>query len=315
MKILHLSDTTLSGAPIRAARLLSKYTNHEARHIVWHPVMYGRVFDIDLIGSKMQKDEIQKWFNWADVIHYHNRWARQEIFQKIKLPKKKKSVIQIHSPRDFANDEHGFKEEVESGVPIAVIAQYHTRQWPERTFTIPNVVDIYDELHSPIKRQRGNLLTIGYAPSSPNGKGWDNKSYSTVNRFLKKHFLARKLVYQRIIGKPHFECLALKQKCDVGIDEVSTGSYHMSSLEFLSMGVACMANIDALTERTVKDLTGAKKLPWLVTTENNFQSTIDLMLRDKQSIYQLGTNSRVWMEKYWNPKALCKHLIKMYEEL
>ena len=102
MKILHLSDTTLSGAPHRLSNVFSKYAGegHESRHMVWLPVVFDRVFPVDLCSQHMTKEEIQKWFDWADVIHYHNRYKRQMIFTKTGLtPPKKPSLIQIHSPR------------------------------------------------------------------------------------------------------------------------------------------------------------------------------------------------------------------------
>ena len=51
MNILHLSDTTLSGSPIRLVRMLNKYTEHEARHIVWHRVFWYRTFDTDMCAD------------------------------------------------------------------------------------------------------------------------------------------------------------------------------------------------------------------------------------------------------------------------
>lgn len=315
MKVLHLSDTTLSGAPYRAQQLFNKHSGHEARHIVWHPIIFDRIFPTDLVGCDMSRDELEHWLEWADIIHFHNRWKRLEMFRRVKMPKKKKMVIQIHSPRNPQDQERGFKEEVDSGVPIAVIAQYHVRQWPELSYIIPNVVDITDPSHMPIEKQHNPLVNFGYAPSSPNGKGWDNKSYDVVNPVLKKMFFQRQLLYTRIVGKPFWECLEIKQKCDVGIDEVSTGSYHMASLEFLSMGVATMAAIDSHQEKVVKDLTGCDELPWIVCKENEFAMRVREMIRDKPALLEIGRRSRGWMEKYWSPEVLCDHLLKMYEDL
>lgn len=314
MKILHLSDTSLSGAPYRLATTYNKYSGHEARHIVWQRKIYNRVFDCDLVGEEMTTEEIKKWIRWADIIHFHNRWKRQEIFKRVNLPKNKPSIIQIHSPRNPNDIEKGFKEEVESKLPIAVIAQYHVRQWPELSYIVPNVIDIDDALHKPVERVDRITPIIAYAPSSPNGKGWDNKSYNVVHPFLKRASLQNKMGYSRLVNLPHRICLERKQKSHIGIDEVSTGSYHMSSLEFLSMGIACVANIDPLTEKAVKDVTGALTLPWVRSTEKDFKNTL-LNLINSKKYFEVGDYSRKWMETHWNQKKICAHFTKIYEEL
>jgi hypothetical protein len=311
MKILHLSDTTLSGAPGRLSETYNKYSGHESRHIVWHKVIYNRVFKYDMCSKEMTYDEVRKWLDWADVIHYHNRYARQEIFKNNGIkPPKKPSVIQIHSPRQSED----FSEELKSGLPIAVIAQYHVRQWPELRFIVPNVVDIFDPSHMPVERPHRIMPIISYAPSSPAGRGWDNKSYTTVSPVMRRMSINREIIYQRIASIPHSECLKLKQVSDVGIDEVSTGSYHMSSLEYLSMGVATFSGIDEDCQKVVKDLTGADWLPWIISSEKNFKADLITTIRTK-SYREIGAKSREWMEKYWNPVQVCDYFTELYKRL
>lgn len=309
MKILHLSDTSLSGAPLRLSKLISKYTEHESRFIVGQRKIFNRVFPADLVAEEMKDGELEKWLKWADVIHYHNRWKRQAIFKRVPFVKKP-SVIQIHSPRE----EEGHHEEVASGVPLAIIAQYHVRQWPELKFIIPNVVDIYDPLHKPQQRNHEQWPVVSYAPSSPGGRGWNNKSYTTVSPVLKRKHFAREIYYQRIVNMPFEECMKAKAKADIGIDEVSTGSYHMSSLEYLSLGVATIGHLDSLTEKVVKDLTGADWLPWVDCRENDFKHTLEMLIKNKNYV-EHGARARKWMETYWSPQKLVPHFIKMYEAL
>ena len=259
----------------------------------------------------MTPDEVKKWLDWADIIHYHNRYRRQNIFQKNMLtPPKKPSVIQIHSPRESEN----FKEELESGIPIAVIAQYHVRQWPELRFIIPNVIDIHDELHKPVIRDFRTTPIVSYAPSNAICKGWDNKSYGTVSPVLRRMGFAREIIYQRIISMPLTACLALKQNADIGIDEVSTGSYHLSSLEYLSMGVACIGKLDEQCEKVIKDLTGADTLPWVMSSEAKFKGDLSELIRSRRYV-EKGLESRAWMEKYWNPEDVCSVFTDMYGRL
>ena len=157
---------------------------------------------------------------------------------------------------------------------------------------------------------------VSYAPSNTNAKGWDDKGYSVISPILKKMKYAGLVDYRLINKKPHNIALMEKQLADIGIDEVITGSYHMSSLEYLSMGIVCIANIDKQTSKVLRDLTGSKKLPWYVADSKNFQSRInDLIRKDREEIKNLGAYSRKWMEKYWNQTTLCQHFTDIYEDL
>jgi hypothetical protein len=303
MKILHLSETTLSGSPIRISNLVNKYTEHESRHMVWHRKVFNRVFPCDLVGEEMTPVDREYWLHWADIVCFHNIYDKQTLFKYHLIPKKP-SVIQIHSPRE----DFDAKSVIDSKLPIAVIAQFHVRQWPEKSFIVPNVVDINDPSYVPINRKNSSPI-ISFAPSNGNGKGWNNKGYSTVDFFLKRQ---REFQYQKIFNRPFEECLKMKSFADIGIDDIHTGSYHLSCLEYLALGVATICYTDDQTDRVVKDITGCSKLPWIHRGKDNIVAPLHQALQQHQA---LGMASRKWMETYWNPKILCDHYIKMYESL
>lgn len=316
MKVLHLSDTTLSGSPYRLSKIFNKYTAHEARYIVWQDVFEHRVFPCDLTGPTLKKSEIIHWFEWADVIHYHNRWRRQEIFNKVSFDhvKNKPSVIQIHSPR-LSED---FSDEIESGVPLAIIAQYHPREWEkELSYIVPNMVDLYDGTHEPDYKKYviSSKPRVGYSPSNWNAKGWDNKGYGLTNGLLKRMFMFEsKIDYMRIIQKPFLDAMAMKRGCHIGIDEVMTGSYHMSSLEFLAMGCATFAHLDEKTLSAIKEVTGCSNVPWINTDRYKFESVLRKLIKDEMWV-DIGKGSRAWMEKYWDPRKLSEIFVNMYSDI
>lgn len=308
MFILHLSDTTLSGAPYRASQLLNKYTEHESRHIVWQAKIHDRVFPTDLVGSEMTKDQLQCWVNKADIIHYHSRYKRQQIFKVVEVPKKP-SVIQIHSPRESED----FSEELSSGIPLAIIAQYHVRQWPEKTFVVPNCIDIHDDFHKPAPKPSKYVPVVGYSPSNANGRGWDDKSYGIIAHILKRMQLNGEAVYNFIYKKPWVEAMMRKNYSNFGIDEISTGSYHMSGLEFLSMGVPCICKIDSQTSDAIKQVTGCSELPFINADAHNIKSVLNNL--KNMDATQMSKDARLWMETYWNPKHLTDQYIEIYRKL
>jgi len=265
-----------------------------------------------MVGPNMSREELTHWLDWADIIHYHNRNKRLEIFKRVPY-RKKPGVIQIHSPR-LSED---FSPEVKSGLPIAVIAQYHPRQWEkELTYMIPNVLDIYDHIHGYNPRKhRANSPIVGYSPSNWNAKGWDDKGYGLVGPFLKKMCMFKRTIdYQLIVRKPFLEAMHMKQQCHIGIDEVITGSYHLSSLEFLSMGCATFAYLDDLTQGYLKEVVGAYELPWVNVDKDHFQGRFLDMVRNKDWD-EYGINSRKWMEKYFDPHKLCSIYRTMYNDI
>jgi hypothetical protein len=311
--VLHLSDTPLSGSPIRITKLLNKYSSrYKARHIVWKPIVAARSFEVDAVAQEMQPDQIRGLFKWADIIHYHNRWKRQQIFSYADIePPQKKSVIQVHSPK-LSED---FSQEIESKIPIAVIAQYHTRQWPTATYLVPNVVDIMDPVYMPMEGKPDRPLpVVSYAPSNTNMTGWNDKGYGIIMPHLKRMKFDNKIILQLIIEKPHDVAMKLKRGADISIDEIATGSYHLSSLEYLSMGVPCFCLIDHLTARAVRDVTGCEELPWIIANKDSFLPTLQGIMHER-SWAELGKQARAWMEKYWNPQFLLKSYEDMYDDL
>lgn len=312
MKVLHLSDTPLSGSPVRISNLLNRVGGEdvESRHLVWHPVWGFRDFGSDVVSAELSVDEVEQHLEWADVIHYHNRYKRQEVFKKTGLkPPKKPSVIQVHSPRKSED----FSEELSSGLPIAVIAQFHVREWREAKFLVPNVVDIDLPEYQPLCANN-SVPMVSYAPSNCTLRGWDDKGYHLTAPFLKRLAFSNKIIFQLIVKLPHAKCLELKRLADIGIDEMVTGSYHLNSLEYLAMGIPCFAGIDDLTKKAILDVTGASSIPWVVCKADQFECTLSEMIRTR-SFTEKGIESRFWMEKYWNPEKLKDKYLSMYKEL
>jgi hypothetical protein len=301
MKILHLSNTTLSGAPYRLSKLYDKYTEHESHHIVWKRTILNRVFPVDMVGEEMTQDELQYWLDWCEIVHYHDVYKKQTIFTKCEVPKKP-SVIQVHSPKGWFDHQ----AVSESGLPIAVIAQYHPREWPNLNFIVPNVIDIWE--YTPMERNNA-LPVVSFAPSSGNGKGANDKGYSIVVPALRR---MGNINFQKIFSRPFVECMQMKRYADVGIDDLRNGGYHLSSLEYLSLGVATICYVDEQTEKVVKDLTGCDTLPFIHNGRDNILTPLTRALNNHK---WLGQVAREWVETHWSPEILCSHYTKMYESL
>ena len=191
------------------------------------------------------------------------------------------------------------------------------------TFLVPNVVDIDDPIYLPTRKyvmgrafpvSPSVLPIISFAPSNTNRRDWNDKGYSVVNPVLKRMRFSGEICYDLINRLPFESVMPRKRIADIGIDDVITGSYHLSALEYMSLGVPCINHIDALTEAVVKDITGADKLPLVEANKETFERVLKTLLRD-QTWPEIGDQSRKWMETYWSPEILCKHYLTMYEAL
>lgn len=317
MRILHLSDTPLSGAIIRLSQLLNKHAEGvESRYVCWQKKIGYRIYPFDVEGSIASDDLLRDLLQWADIIHYHNRWKRQSIFKRLQCPPPPKpGLIQIHSPRDSED----FREEVACGLPIACVAQYHPRQWPECRYIVPNVVDITEEIYTPRflshdEDRAWRLPIVSYAPSNTNGRGWNDKGYAQINPILKRMRFAGEITYDLLTHRPFEEVIREKKSADVGIDDVKTGSYHLSALEYLALGIPCICFIDEQTEAVVKTLTGADTLPFVNTSKDGFERVLRRLIKWEES-RQEGFLARMWMQKYWAPKQLCEPYLNLYRSL
>lgn len=314
MKILHLSDTTLSGNPLQISRLLQKYGGDVgSRHLVWAPTSGFRTFDTDLVAETMSEEELTYWLqDWADVLHYHDVWKSSKVLRHLTSATfKKPSVIQIHSQRNRLED---FTLAFAARVPIALTAHLNIEAWPEADFVVPGVLDITDAAYLPLPQRLRSQPTLSHAPSNWAARGWEGESFTVVNPILTALRDAGEIYYQLIVKRPHKEVLALKRHSDIGVDEILGGSCGLSSLEYLALGVPCFADIGERVRAGIKELTGATDLPWLDGSAGSLKRNVGDLVRAKMwQVY--GERSRLWMETYWNPQALVAHYLEMYKSL
>jgi hypothetical protein len=109
--------------------------------------------------------------------------------------------------------------------------------------------------------------------------------------------------------------MALKKQAHLGVDEITTGSYHLSALEYASLGVPCFANTDSLTDKVVKDLTGCLEVPWIKASHDSFETILRGLIRNKEHLLDAGVKTREWMISNWSPDKLKPHYTSMYEKL
>lgn len=316
MRVVHLTDTTLSGAPYRLMKV-QRISGIDARCIHGTEQNDYRTSWTDLlVTNAAHRDAIMENLRTADIIHFHNRLWKQRLFgiypEARKIVESKPKVIQFHSPRDQL--ERDTPDSFRIKCPKLVVAQYQVRLYPEAKI-VPNVVPLDDTWHHPIDRtlKEGDLPYIGFSPSNLNDFKWDNKGYKFTKITLETLTKAHKARANIITNMPLTYCLLMRRECDIVIDEVMTGSYHMVSLEALAAGQVAIANLDEKTIDALEYVTGTRKHPWVVTNSKNLYNTLVELCSDANRIRTIQKESREYMEKYWDPFRVTKFFTNIYE--
>lgn len=321
MNILHLSDTPLSNAPANLVSCLNQY-GHQAQLLLTRKSNINKVHVGGTRWSELSLPELEARFEAADVLHMHNYAWALPIFQThrslVQIAERKPKLIQYHSPRYSLES---FEDSIaDSKFKHAVIAQYHVREYPEAEFIVPNVVPIFDKRYQPIDiKWADSRPIVSFAPSNTTLKGWDNKGYDLVNPVLMALEKERRLIREVMVGVPYEECIQRKRWAHLGIDEVMTGSYHLSSLEYFAAGCAVIGYLDKKTLDAMKHVTSEEAfqdLPWFMAREDSFTDLLCKILSPGISyLKKRGDHARRWMETYWHPADHVKRFEHVYRSL
>ena len=325
--VVHIALTPLAGSPIRIVKALNRSTAVQARLVVLSPDAYGgRTFDCDLVWPR-DGDETLTILREADIVHLHHFFELENNPFGInfkQLCSRARFLRQFHThPLTIARGDDEFaKRIVDSEIPQLVIAQYHERLYP-RARLVPNIVPLANDLYKPISRN-GSDPVLFFAPTfdnsameiPENATRWETKGAPETEALLHKIVescgTARVVVRRNI---PHEQCLREKQASDIAIDELITGSFHLSSLESLSQGLPTFAYLDARTLDTLCEFTGTHTHPWLNFRLEEAAGPLLEVVLDVKLRQEMGAYSREWMETYYNDRKMVAHYVRAYEDL
>lgn len=307
LKVVHLTLTPLAGAPIRIVNALNKYCDISARLINLDPLCYGnRVFPEDLVWNT-DKAECLDLLSEANIIHIHH-WMDLSCsgnpfgINVQSLNPKAKVIFHAHSNISF----------IKELFPDFDINKYETvviTHCPERDFInavkLPNIIDENDPLLVP-KELTNEKLKVFFSPSSstPLTKArWNTKGRGHVLRELKS--IQREVDFELIVveNTPYLECMKLKQECDIVIDDVITGSFHMTAIEGLSMGKAVVSFMDGRTSQITTSITKSVDLPIINVRLGDLKDVLKRLMGDRDLLREIGRYSRYWIENHYSAKA------------
>lgn len=281
MIIAHYKQTPIARAPEAISDIINKYSEHSS-------FVFGH-------GYPKTND-----FKKSDIVHQHN----------LDVIDHGKKILQYHS--------EPFRVHLNVKIKKLVIAQYHATLPEYRGCEIVrNPIDLYDEIFLP--KYQSSKIKIGYSPSTLNpSSSWADKGYSETIPILNsiKNRFGNLIDLDIITGVSLEECLARKSVCNIFIDEVKTVSYHRSGLESLGMGIATICSIGPEVEKVLLNSSNSQTNPFINVSISNLENKlVELIDSGIYSILEKGYNSRLWMEKHWNPKTIADEYINIYKKL
>lgn len=323
MLIVHVALTPLAGAPIRIVDALNKYTDFEARFINYSPNCCGnRTFPEDLVWEK-DKDECLEYISSADILHFHHFIDLDSdnnpfLINFRKINPKAKFIRHFHTDLNYIveNTVKTKKDIINDKYPKLVIPHY-----PERTFLdtyiVPNIIPINDEILKPASVQN-EAIKVFFSASIDTSMWhtrWNTKGLPEVQDKLSKLNKNSNFDFQIVTNTPYIECQKLKQQSDIVIGDTTSGSYHLTDLEALSMGKPTFSYLDNRTQLVLQNLLQCDELPFINTRLEEIDLPFFEIVKNEQLRKELGQFSRSWIEKYYDDRKLINHFIDVYQKL
>jgi hypothetical protein len=313
MNVVHFSITPLAGSPFRLVKELNKIHEMNVRLV---DLKRNHLYEGDLYWNE-NKDEIIELVKNADLIHVHNyfdlnsKWFDPIDFLKIR--RKGQLIRQFHShPRIVSRHMNISEDEIlNSDIPSIVVAQFQERYYPSARVVRNIIPDYSKNYHS---SDEGYVFFAPTNMKSSIDDRWNTKGAIEVLNILKK--MRKSGIPYKLIHNVNFKSMMdIKSRARLVIDDPVTGSYHLSSLEGLSLSKPTLCRLDARCEYVMRTICGAPDLPIININLINLPLFVHKLGLNKELCKEIGEYSGNWFSKYWNPSDVVNDYIKSYKFL
>jgi len=321
VKIVHFSITPLAGAPLRLVKAINALLPDHEAHLVDLRRYGSENFGQDVIFSE-EKDRAVELANEADIIHLHNYlYYDSGQFEPIRFRELKNKgklfVRQYHSEPKLVARVMGITETelMAQDIPGLVVAQFQERKYPY-SMVVPNMVPEDDPLYTPSETDPqfdiffSPTLTIGAWDARWNTKGMPETERIIVNVCRKNG--AKYTIMHKI---PLGQVLTAKRSSRIVVDEMVTGSYHISGLEGLSQGKPVLSYLDDRARWIMSHFSGTGSSPFINVRMEDAYTVLDYLLTHAEEASEIGRESRIFVENHWSQRVLIRHFQDVYQKL
>jgi hypothetical protein len=307
LRIVHLTQTPLAGAPTHLSGVLNKYTRHRSTSVLRREFSPSS----DCGNLRWAYDHVNPTAEAlrglvadADVVHLHQR--------PDPVVAETPALLQFHA------EPGGYRPEQTHAAfndRKLVIAQYHPRFYTDARI-VPNLIDIWDDAFRPGDKP-SDRVKIFFSWATERKGGWGDKGSGETREILEriKARFGDRVETVVMHNRPYRECLEAKRTAHICIDECVTGSYHLQSLEGCSVGAATFNAIDDQTVAFLREVTGTSGHPFIKTSLARLFDDLCHYIEHPDELAQRGKAAREWMEQHWNPRVLVRRFARAYHDV
>ncbi|WP_243438347.1 glycosyltransferase [Fundidesulfovibrio soli] len=318
MRVIHFSITPLAGMPIRLVQALRRHTGIDAR--LADLQRFG-LYDHDLVHAE-SPDDVRELAWSADVIHLHNYLdLDSQQFTGVDfraLARAGKAVVrQFHSSPELIAGVMGIgvRELLEQPLPALAIAQYPERLFP-RARVVPNFVPEHDPAYLPSgEPPQWDVFFSPTKTMSAWEDRWSTKAMPEASEAIARaaeHSGCRAKV---VTGLPLAEALDLKRLSRIVVDDLVTGSYHLTGLEGAAQGKCVLSFLDERSLMLLRRFSGSEEHPFLNVRLEDAQRALEELLAGPSLVEDAGIRARAWVERHWREERMVLHYEEAYELL
>ena len=99
-------------------------------------------------------------------------------------------------------------------------------------------------------------------------------------------------------------------KCDIYLDELLTGGYGVTAIESMALGKPTISWV----LKSIQEIS-PEGLPIVSANPDNLEKKLTNLILDPDQRYEIGIQSRKYVEKYHDLKKVTQDLIKVYQEI
>ena len=313
LKVAHIHPWWDSaGVGIIHTIMMNKYTDIEVRHIVAGVTSLGH--DTDLILG-VHDEEIKKVLQEADVLHFNTFWyddpQLQYKFPWAKYVKGKKLIFHMHGGSICFDYK---KLEEISKVATLVTCSPLIPKFMSFTTWVPNIIPISEPQYLPTERESKRPFRFLFMVNHDHNKGRAEIEwlFHKLNNIYGYTILFESWLHRY----SYMEGLEQRKAFDMVIDNITQGFIGMVGWETLCQEQICFARLAPETLECYTKLGEGTPPPIInVSGIDELAQQIIQFSSGKKNIQTIKKQGRSWMEKYYNPKRLCKQWEQRYLEI
>jgi hypothetical protein len=321
VKVVHFSSTNLAGAPMNIVRALREWTDVDARLVNLHP---NPCYGDDLVHSASPEAALEA-ARAADIIHLHNVTGLDpKEYDPINLDELAGKGVPIvrhfHSSPGFLARKAGIAVDALTrwAGPSLVIGQFQERYYPN-AYVVRNPVCVDGPAEHCSRQGETRVLyavSPGYRDRDAWWDRWNTKGFPETRDLLlglaRRH---KNTTVSVLVGVAYSELMRAKADADIVVDELVTGSYHLSGLEGLALGKPTLSYTDNRCEQVLRLVSGSSCNPFLSVPLEDAESILSALIRSPEACRDIGRHSAEWFASHWSPQVIASEFLHVYETL